>query len=98
MGRCEDRRNDQGRDGREKTSPDPMLAAMYADPPKTFDEYHVVYDIVDDLGGSISAEHGIGILKKKQLHKRADKTKINVMKSLKTVLDPDGILNPRVFF
>lgn len=26
---------------------DPMLAAMYADPPKTFDEYHVVYDIVD---------------------------------------------------
>ena len=58
----------------------------------------IVYDIVDDLGGSISAEHGIGILKKQQLHKRADAAKLHMMKSLKTVLDPDGILNPRVLF
>ena len=58
----------------------------------------LVYDIVDSLNGSISAEHGIGILKKKQLHKRADAAKLQMMKSLKTVLDPDAILNPRVLF
>lgn len=58
----------------------------------------IVYDIVDDLGGSISAEHGIGILKKDQLQKRADPAKLNVMKSLKTALDPDGIFNPRLLF
>ena len=58
----------------------------------------IIYDIVDDLGGSISAEHGIGILKKGQLHKRSDDSKMNMMKSLKTALDPDGILNPRILF
>jgi FAD/FMN-containing dehydrogenase len=58
----------------------------------------VVYDIVDDLDGSISAEHGIGILKKEQLHKRSDESKMKMMKSLKTALDPDGILNPRILF
>jgi len=58
----------------------------------------IIYDIVDDLGGSISAEHGIGILKKGQLQKRSDDSKMNMMKSLKTALDPDGILNPRILF
>ena len=58
----------------------------------------IIYDIVDDLDGSISAEHGIGILKKAQLHKRADAAKLHMMKSLKTALDPDGILNPRILF
>lgn len=58
----------------------------------------IIYDIVDDLEGSISAEHGIGILKKGQLHKRSDESKMKMMKSLKTALDPDGILNPRILF
>ena len=58
----------------------------------------IVYDIVDALGGSISAEHGIGILKKTQLAKRADPAKLGMMKIIKTALDPDGILNPRVLF
>ena len=58
----------------------------------------IVYDIVDELGGSISAEHGIGILKKEQLHKRADHAKLRMMKAVKTVLDPDNIMNPRVLF
>ncbi|MBL4870672.1 MAG: FAD-binding oxidoreductase [Robiginitomaculum sp.] len=55
----------------------------------------IVYDIVDALCGSISAEHGIGILKKNQLAKRADPAKLGMMKRIKTSLDPDGILNPR---
>ncbi|NNC36288.1 MAG: FAD-binding oxidoreductase [Hyphomonadaceae bacterium] len=58
----------------------------------------IIYDIVDDLGGSISAEHGIGILKKDQLEKRADAAKMRTMRTLKTALDPDGILNPRILF
>ena len=58
----------------------------------------IVYDIVDALGGSISAEHGIGILKKEQLAKRCKPAKLNMMKTIKTALDPDGILSPRNIF
>ena len=56
----------------------------------------IVYDIVDALGGSISAEHGIGILKKLQLSRRANPAKLQMMRQIKTALDPDNILNPRV--
>lgn len=56
----------------------------------------IVYDIVDSLGGSISAEHGVGILKKNQLTHRASPTKLKMMRQIKTALDPDNILNPRV--
>ncbi len=59
---------------------------------------NIVYDIVDGLGGSISAEHGIGILKKDQLARRADPAKLHIMKTIKTGLDPDAILNPRNIF
>ncbi|PHS39512.1 MAG: hydroxyacid dehydrogenase [Robiginitomaculum sp.] len=56
----------------------------------------IVYDIVDGLGGSISAEHGIGILKKSQLARRANPAKLQMMRRIKSVMDPDNILNPRV--
>ena len=55
-----------------------------------------VYDIVDALGGSISAEHGIGILKKSQLTRRANPAKLQMMQHIKSALDPDNILNPSV--
>ena len=58
----------------------------------------IVYDIVDALGGSISAEHGIGILKKSQLSRRANPSKLQMMQKIKTALDPDNILNPRNLF
>jgi len=58
----------------------------------------IVYDIVAALGGSISAEHGIGILKKSQLNHRASPVKLQMMRQIKTALDPDNILNPRVLF
>jgi len=58
----------------------------------------IVYDIVDGLDGSISAEHGIGILKKNQLAKRIPSTKLKMLKQIKTALDPDGIMNPRILF
>ncbi len=56
----------------------------------------IIYDIVDALGGSISAEHGIGILKKAQLARRADPAKLRMMRQIKSAMDPDNILNPRV--
>ncbi len=59
---------------------------------------HIVHDIVVQLGGSISAEHGIGILKKKELAQRCDPVKMAMMKSIKQALDPDNIFNPRVLF
>ena len=56
----------------------------------------VVHDIVDSLGGSISAEHGIGIMKKQELAARADPVKMALLRSVKSALDPDNIMNPRV--
>ncbi len=53
----------------------------------------IVHDIVVDLSGSISAEHGIGTLKRDELMRTAAADKISLMKSLKSALDPNGILN-----
>jgi FAD/FMN-containing dehydrogenase len=53
-----------------------------------------IFDLVDSLGGSISAEHGIGRLKIDEFSKRSDPVELSVMHSLKRTLDPKGILNP----
>jgi FAD/FMN-containing dehydrogenase len=53
-----------------------------------------MFDLVESLGGSISAEHGIGRLKALEFAQRADPTELKVMHSLKKALDPKGILNP----
>jgi FAD/FMN-containing dehydrogenase len=53
-----------------------------------------MYDLVESLGGSISAEHGIGRLKASEFARRADPTELAVMHALKKALDPKGILNP----
>jgi FAD/FMN-containing dehydrogenase len=55
-----------------------------------------IFDIVDSFGGSISAEHGIGIMKKNDLAARAPSTKINMLRSIKKALDPKNMMNPRV--
>ena len=55
-----------------------------------------IFDIIDALGGSISAEHGIGIMKKQDLARRADPVKLSMMRSIKTAFDPQNIMNPRV--
>lgn len=57
---------------------------------------NAVFDIVDDLGGSISAEHGIGTMKREDLAERADATKMALLKAIKAAIDPDRIMNPRV--
>ncbi|NIL94202.1 MAG: hydroxyacid dehydrogenase, partial [Woeseiaceae bacterium] len=46
------------------------------------------------LGGSFSAEHGIGVTKKPFLERYRDQTELDLMRALKKALDPAGILNP----
>ncbi|MGH1481497.1 MAG: FAD-binding oxidoreductase [Geminicoccales bacterium] len=55
-----------------------------------------VFDLVEDLGGSISAEHGIGRLKRDELAKRKPGIDLDLMRCLKQALDPSNILNPGV--
>jgi FAD/FMN-containing dehydrogenase len=54
----------------------------------------IVHDIVDGLGGSISAEHGIGRLKKSDLRHYKSEVELDVMRAVKAALDPKGIMNP----
>jgi D-lactate dehydrogenase (cytochrome) len=54
----------------------------------------VVFNIVLKMGGSISAEHGIGVLKRDELPDVKDKTAIELMRAFKAMLDPNGIMNP----
>ena len=54
----------------------------------------IIYGIIGDLGGSVSAEHGIGIEKKDYLKMSRNNQEIGLMKTLKRSLDPKGILNP----
>jgi FAD/FMN-containing dehydrogenase len=55
---------------------------------------HAMFDLVESLSGSISAEHGIGRLKAEEFARRADPVELSVMHALKRALDPKGILNP----
>jgi FAD/FMN-containing dehydrogenase len=54
----------------------------------------VVFAIVMRMGGSISAEHGIGVLKRDELPDVKDKVAISLMRGIKAQLDPLGIMNP----
>jgi FAD/FMN-containing dehydrogenase len=62
---------------------------------KHWDEMNAaVFAVVKKYGGSISAEHGIGVLKRDILPSVKDPVALEVMRSLKRLLDPNGILNP----
>ena len=54
----------------------------------------MVFEIVDDLDGSFSAEHGIGILRTPEMSRYKDPVSIYTMQTIKQALDPKGILNP----
>lgn len=53
-----------------------------------------VHDLTHSLGGSVSAEHGIGRLKTGDLKRYGDPVKLALMRRIKAALDPHGILNP----
>ncbi|WP_265949913.1 FAD-binding oxidoreductase [Dechloromonas sp. A34] len=54
----------------------------------------IVHDTVDALGGSISAEHGIGQLKREELLRYKSPVEMALMHSVKQALDPGGLMNP----
>jgi FAD/FMN-containing dehydrogenase len=58
------------------------------------DVNQVVFDVVLKYGGSISAEHGIGVMKRDLLPSIKDPVAMELMRALKRMLDPKGILNP----
>jgi FAD/FMN-containing dehydrogenase len=55
---------------------------------------HVVYDIVTSLGGSISAEHGLGALKREEIRRYKGALELELMARIKAALDPHGLMNP----
>lgn len=57
-----------------------------------------VFEIVERFGGSISAEHGVGLLKKDDLHYSCSALEIEIMRQIKRAFDPHGIMNPGKIF
>ncbi len=53
-----------------------------------------VHDLIATYGGSISAEHGIGQLKREELVRYKNPVAMDLMRSIKRTLDPNGIMNP----
>ncbi len=54
----------------------------------------LVNDIAVAMGGTVSAEHGVGLLRREQIRHYKSAVEIDLMRTLKTALDPDGIMNP----
>ncbi|MDP1635009.1 MAG: FAD-binding oxidoreductase [Gallionellaceae bacterium] len=56
--------------------------------------HDVVYRVVAGLGGSIAAEHGLGQLKREEITRYKSPLELELMRSIKKTLDPDGLMNP----
>jgi FAD/FMN-containing dehydrogenase len=67
-------------------------------PPRLVDKREavnrIVYDAVERLGGSISAEHGLGQLKREAIRSHKQPLELELMRALKATLDPKGLMNP----
>ena len=58
----------------------------------------ILFEKIESFGGSVSAEHGVGLTKKPYLHHTRSPEEIAYMKAIKAVFDPDGIMNPGKIF
>ncbi len=54
----------------------------------------IVHDLVNELGGSISAEHGLGQLKREEIRRYKSAVELDLMRAIKHALDPAGLMNP----
>jgi len=57
-----------------------------------------IFELVKRLGGTISGEHGIGLVQKEYMHIVFDKTQMRLMREIKKIFDPNNILNPGKIF
>ena len=57
-----------------------------------------IFELVEQYGGSVSAEHGVGLLKKDYLHYSRSALEIDIMRQIKRAFDPQGIMNPGKIF
>jgi D-lactate dehydrogenase (cytochrome) len=67
--------------------PEPFIARQH-------EIYELVHGLVMSLGGSFSAEHGIGLVKVHELARYKSTVELGLMRRIKNALDPEGILNP----
>ncbi|HEY6130370.1 MAG TPA: FAD-binding oxidoreductase [Halioglobus sp.] len=58
----------------------------------------LLYETVERYQGSVSAEHGVGLAKREQLHRSRSAAELNLMIAMKKMLDPKNILNPNKIF
>jgi len=58
------------------------------------DVNHIVYEVVNSLRGSISAEHGLGVLKRDEIKLYKSPLELEMMRAIKNALDPHGLMNP----
>ena len=57
-----------------------------------------IFEVATSVGGTLSGEHGIGLLKQKYLHLDLPEGTVQVMRTIKRALDPDNIMNPGKIF
>lgn len=74
------------------------LAVFQPDSDKRYKIMREMFETGLDLGGAISAEHGIGTEKKRYFTELEDPVKIELMRGIKRTFDPHGILNPGTVF
>lgn len=76
--------------------PDDLSSAEFIKKCKAVDT--VLFQMIEKLEGSISAEHGVGLVKKSYLPHTRSTAEINYMKQIKNIFDPDHIMNPGKIF
>lgn len=81
---------------RDDSSVDDVSFVSFKETCHDFDARNV--ELIQEFHGSISAEHGIGLLKKDSLRRVRSEEYLNWMRGIKSVFDPDGILNPGKIF
>lgn len=72
----------------------PLAMEVAAWQQRNGDLVHRLNELIAGMGGSFSAEHGIGAQKRKDLLRYADPSRLNLMRVVKAAMDPSGVMNP----